>query len=110
MDENRVELGDRVKDIITGFTGIVLARIEYLAGCVQFAVKPKLGSDGKMIHPEYVDEAQLEIVKKSVVVATGTHQMKTLEKKTGTHKTETPEKKVVPRSSFGGVQSDRPRN
>ncbi len=34
-----VELGEKVKDTITGFTGITVGRVEYLYGCEQYQVE-----------------------------------------------------------------------
>ena len=34
------QLGDKVKDTITGFTGVVTGRSEWLFGCVRCAVQP----------------------------------------------------------------------
>lgn len=31
-----VQLGDKVIDQISGFTGTVISKVEYLNGCVQF--------------------------------------------------------------------------
>ena len=36
-----IQLGVEGRDIITGFTGIVAARVEYLTGCTQYALTPK---------------------------------------------------------------------
>jgi hypothetical protein len=57
-----ITLGQKVRDIVTGFTGIAIARVEYLNGCVQFCVKPPVDKDGKMESGEYIDDSQLELV------------------------------------------------
>lgn len=57
-----IKLGNKVRDKVTGYEGVATARVEYLNGCVQFCVKPKVGSDGKMPDPEYIDVQQLEVV------------------------------------------------
>ena len=55
-----IELGKKVKDSITGFEGIAIARIEYLNGCISVEVRPtKLSSEGKMIDAEWIDEQNL---------------------------------------------------
>ena len=42
-----INLGDKVTDTISGYSGIVVARYEYLNGCVRFQVEPdKLTKDG----------------------------------------------------------------
>ena len=54
------ELGDRVKDIVTGFTGVVMSRMEFLTGCSQYGISPtKLDKDGKRVDWEYFDENRL---------------------------------------------------
>ena len=62
-----IKLGDRVVDIVTGFTGVVISRIEYINGCIQFGVKPKADKTG-MKSAEYIDEKELKIVGKPVVM------------------------------------------
>lgn len=60
-------LGQRVKDIVTGFEGITTAQVIYLNGCIQYCVKPKVGGDGKMREGEYIDEGQLVVLEKGTV-------------------------------------------
>lgn len=59
-----VKLGDRVKDSITGFAGIAIARCEYLNGCVRVSIQPVKLKDGKPIDELWVDESQLVGYKK----------------------------------------------
>lgn len=70
MFQTSIQLGDTVRDTITDFQGIVVARIEYLTGCMQFGVAPKAGSDGKVPDTVYFDYTRLEVVadKKRVVI------------------------------------------
>lgn len=42
-----VTLGKEVKCIITGFTGIATAKIEYLNGCTQFKLTAKVDANNK---------------------------------------------------------------
>lgn len=58
----KIKLGNKVRDKVTGYEGVATARVEYLNGCVQYCVKPKVGSDGKMPDHEYIDIQQLEVV------------------------------------------------
>lgn len=60
-----VELGDRVKDKITGFSGIVIAKAEWITGCVRIGVLPEK-SEGSLPEPEWIDEVYLEILNKKV--------------------------------------------
>ncbi len=52
----KVELGDKVKDKITGFIGIAVARTEFLNGCVQYTIVGKIGKDGKFPEEVNIDE------------------------------------------------------
>ncbi len=63
----KIELGDRVKDRITGYAGIAHAMTIWLNGCVRVAVQPEsLDKDGKVVDDRYFDAGQLIIVKKQV--------------------------------------------
>ena len=67
-----IELGQKVKDIVTGFTGIATSKVEFLNGCIQFHVIPKMATPKKGESPkfpkgEYIDVEQLELVGKSKV-------------------------------------------
>ena len=64
-----IKLGAKVKDKVTGFTGIATSKVEYLNGCVQFCVVPRVKQkDNKMPDGVYVDIQQLERVGKGVVI------------------------------------------
>jgi len=62
----KIKLGSKVKDRVSGFTGIVESRIEYLNGCIQYGVVPKVGKDNKKGESLWVDEEQIEIIGKGV--------------------------------------------
>jgi len=55
-----IELGVKAKDRITGFEGIVMAKVVYLNGCIQYCLKPPLSKKGELREGEYFDEGQLE--------------------------------------------------
>lgn len=54
-----IKLGDKLKDKVSGIEGICTARIEYLNGCVQWAIHPKMSKDGKN-ESYWIDEQQIE--------------------------------------------------
>jgi len=63
--KRKPKLGDEVTETITGFTGVAVAKIEFLNGCTQFAVQPKgLTKDGEMQDKQFIDIQQLEVVRK----------------------------------------------
>jgi len=63
-----MKLGDKLKDKVTGFEGIAVAKIEYLNGCCQYCIKPQMHTSGKMPNGEYIDVQQLEVVKSDSVI------------------------------------------
>ena len=52
--------GETLRDKVTGFTGIVISRIDYISGCNRYQLQPKVEADGKMPDNVYVDEPALE--------------------------------------------------
>ena len=52
--------GDTVRDKVTGFTGVITTRLDYISGCNRYVVQPKVGDDGKMPEYCYIDEPALE--------------------------------------------------
>ncbi len=62
-----IDLGDRVTDTLSSFTGVVTARCEYLTGCNQVHVLP-LSDDHNEIKPgQWLDVERVEIVERGVV-------------------------------------------
>ena len=61
-----IKLGDKVKCKITGFTGIVVAKTEFLNGCIQYNVAPKVTKDNKYPEDINIDENSLEVINKKV--------------------------------------------
>ena len=61
---NDIELGDKVKCIYTGFTGIVVAKTEFINGCVQYAVAPKVKTADKYPEEMSIDEDSLKVISK----------------------------------------------
>lgn len=66
MNENKIELGDRVADKITGLKGVVVAITKWLYSCTRVSVQVENAKDGKYPDQFTVDEPQLELVKKGV--------------------------------------------
>jgi len=65
--KQEIKLGDRVRCIHTGFTGVAVSRTEFINGCIQWGVLPKL-KDGKtmvdaMPQEVGIDEGSLEVIK-----------------------------------------------
>lgn len=57
-----IELGQKARDKVTGFTGMVISYHKYLNGCVRLGIQPtQLNKDGKPYDPEVFDIEQLEL-------------------------------------------------
>ncbi len=54
-----IEMKTKVTDTITGFQGMVTGRAEYLTGCRQYGVTPKVDKDGKLNETQWLDEDRL---------------------------------------------------
>ncbi len=63
-----IGLGDLVQDRITGFKGIVIARTEWLFGCVRITVQPQKLDKGKRLDSDSFDEANLKVIKRRAVL------------------------------------------
>lgn len=60
--KNEIILGNRVKDIYTGFEGIAIGRTDWLYGCSRIAIEPTELKDGKPIDVVWFDEQRVQIV------------------------------------------------
>ncbi len=59
-----INLGDKVKDALTGFTGIAVGYTEWLYGCVRIAIESeKLDKDGKPQDELWFDKQRVVLVK-----------------------------------------------
>ena len=67
MTNRQPALGDRVRDKISGFEGIITSHAQHLTGCDRFWVAPKVGADNKPTDGIWVDVDMLEIVEPNVI-------------------------------------------
>lgn len=61
-----IELGDKVKDVISGMVGVVISRTQYINGCIQYGVQPPFKTGATEMPSWNVDEKQLTIISKKV--------------------------------------------
>ena len=59
-----IELGQQVKDTLSGVKGTAIARTEFLFGCVRIMIQPKGEKDGIPFEVFVVDEPQVEVIGK----------------------------------------------
>jgi len=70
-----IVLGSKAKDVITGFTGIVTGRAQYLTGCDQYIIAQPATKEG--VCPTcWFDENRLEVLKCKPVVIKATEDGK----------------------------------
>jgi hypothetical protein len=61
-----ITLGVKAKDKVTGFEGIVTGRAEYLYGCEQYCINPKVDKAGKVLDAQWFDVGRIEIIGKGI--------------------------------------------
>lgn len=61
------KLGEKLRDRVTGFEGIATSRTEYLNGCVQYVLTPKI-KKGETKYPTGVDLDEENLVRVSAGV------------------------------------------
>jgi hypothetical protein len=66
MTTDQIQLGDRAKCRITGFSGIVTCITHWLNGCVRYGVQLEEVKDGKIPDATYFDAEQLVLVDRRV--------------------------------------------
>lgn len=57
-----IPLGAKARDTITGFTGVVVARTQWINGCVRLTLQATELKDGKPLDLLTFDEPQLALV------------------------------------------------
>ena len=66
-EDNMIELGDKVKDNVSGLIGIATEKHEYLNGCIQFTVQAPFDKKTGEMPAWKLDEEQLEVADKKKV-------------------------------------------
>jgi len=61
--------GDKVKDIVTGFTGVVTGSVYYLTGCNQHLVVAKPKKKNKKAVSVWYDDTRLLLIANNIVKA-----------------------------------------
>jgi len=62
-----VKLGDVVRDRVSNFKGVAVAKHSHLNGCDRISVQPTIGKDRKLPTESTFDEPQLDVIKKARV-------------------------------------------
>lgn len=64
FSQNKFELGEVLKDKVTGFKGVAMGRTDYYTGCINYGLCPQLLKEEKSIEWEWFDETRLIRMKK----------------------------------------------
>jgi len=65
----KFDLGVILKDVVTGFEGVVMGRTQYYTGCNHYGlVSQKLSDKGSPIDWEWLDESRLVETKKKQIL------------------------------------------
>lgn len=64
-----INLGDKCKDMITGFSGICIGKTQWLYGCVRITIQPEELREGKPIDALTFDEPQVQLLEAAKPVA-----------------------------------------
>ena len=62
MTEFRIQLREKVRDRITGFSGTATARYMYPNGCIRIEVTPRIDKDGNFVEGRVFDENDIEVL------------------------------------------------
>lgn len=106
MGEYPVWLGDRVRDKVTGFEGIVTARYEYLNGCIRWEVSG-VDKDGKPDGYAF-DDMQVELLDKRVIQPLFERADATVQRPDPTRMTEVAPPGILQRLRTGGPRDNKP--
>jgi len=67
MQRPNIALGDKAECQVTGFKGIVTAISDYIDGCRQVCLTPKVGKDGQVMESHWFDIERLKVKKQSAI-------------------------------------------
>lgn len=59
-------MGLKVRDVVTGFEGVVVGFAIHLTGCKQYVVKPKVKEDGTASEGFMIDEGRVKVVGRGI--------------------------------------------
>lgn len=63
-----IEMGSKVRDVITGFEGIVTGRCEYITGCSRLLITPRCDDASKQSQGNWFDIDRVEQVDESRLI------------------------------------------
>lgn len=68
MIEHEFNLGDKLRDKVTGLEGVVLVIAKYATGCIHYGIQSdKVKEDGTIANWEWLDESRFKLMIKKAV-------------------------------------------
>lgn len=68
VNESKYDIGDQLKDVVSGYVGIVMCISFYSTGCVHYGLAPKkLTENVKVGDWEWIDQSRLTRMKRKAV-------------------------------------------
>jgi len=64
---NGIDLGDEVRDVVTGFVGVATGCVFYLTGCTQFLLTPAVSDTNTASDGRWFDSDRVVVLKKNAV-------------------------------------------
>jgi hypothetical protein len=64
-EKTMIKLGDKVKDRISSYQGIVIGITQWIFGCVRITVQSQELKDGKPVDSVCFDQQQLELIEEN---------------------------------------------
>lgn len=58
----KIQLGQKCRDIISGFVGVAVCRTEWINGCDRVTLQPSIDKDGKLPDQHTFDEPNLRVI------------------------------------------------
>jgi heat shock protein HspQ len=68
MIEHKFDLGDTLKEKVTGVVGVVLGITKYATDCIHYGIQAKIKPDGSIPEWHWFDESRLDKVDGEKVV------------------------------------------
>ncbi len=62
-----IELGDKVQDVVSGFTGIVISKHFYIDGYISVSVQPTTENENVLPDSQTFNPMQLKLITKNVI-------------------------------------------
>ena len=63
----KAKLGDKVRDTVTGYEGVITGVVDYLTGCRQCLLTAKVKKDGTIPEGRWFDIDRLQVLKAKAI-------------------------------------------